>query len=471
MTPGCPESSAEKSNTSSNDLSKQDMVYDSYESDVSDTFPFLQSRSVELSNVSRVQRGRVECTISNDDMETDVTYPTIYVRKVVSSDVSKFGKQKKHSIVYNQAHACKFCKKVVTNISKHLKKHSDELEIKEIENMKTVHGKRHREVRRKWDIIRNEGDHMHNIKVIEDGSGEIILGRRQTGKFDVSKYGPCPNCSVWILLTTMSNHQNLCPASQKSKLGKRELRVASLHQSGRISQTASKSLTSEVFTIMTNDEIGNIAMNDKFIIALGNMWMTKNMGNELKRKYYTSNRMRDNARLLINLREETGLNDGEMSDFLTPEHFDNMVVAALKTASPAFDDLEDLKAPSTAIKLGYDLKRLAGAKLGLAIKQGNAMAREKAKDFMKLMNMEWTLKVNKIASTTLQMRKFNKDCSLPEPEDIEKVTAAIKKEILTVAENLRKKTNQSLFRRGVMLAETRLLLFNKRRAGEIEGIR
>ena len=178
------------------------------------------------------------------------------------------------------------------------------------------------------------------------------------------------------MITTLSKHQALC-TENSAKLNKRELQVASLYQSGKISDVASKALTNEVFKIMTNDEIGQVAMNNKLIITLGNMWMATNMGNELKRKYYTSSRMRDNARLLINLGKETNLKELDMTDFLTPEHFDNVVVAPLKTASPAFDDLEDLKAPSTAIKLGYDLKRLPGAKLGIA--------------------------------TTLMIRKFNKE--------------------------------------------------------------
>ena len=71
--------------------------------------------------------------------------------------------------------------------------------------------------------------------------------------------------------------------------------------------------------------------------------------------------MRDSARLLINLREQTGHEDYDMSEFLEPDKFDHVVMTALTTASPGFDDEEDLKSPSTAIKLGYDIKRMVGA--------------------------------------------------------------------------------------------------------------
>ena len=53
------------------------------------------------------------------------------------------------------------------------------------------------------------------------------------------------------------------------------------------------------------------------------------------------------------------------------------------------DDEEDLKAPSTAMKLGYDLKRLAGAKWGAALRNNNDTATIDCKNPLKLMKMEW----------------------------------------------------------------------------------
>ena len=92
----------------------------SCESDGSYVFPALESKSVRVPTDSSCPRGRVEWKISKEEMETDVNNSNLYVRKVQSSNVSKTGKIKRKSVVYNQAHACKFCRKVVTNISKHL---------------------------------------------------------------------------------------------------------------------------------------------------------------------------------------------------------------------------------------------------------------------------------------------------------------------------------------------------------------
>lgn len=420
------------------------------------------------------RKERKENHLNLEEIERDINSPNIYVRKVLSSSFSKFGKKKKNEQVWNQAHACKYCHKIVTNISKHLKKHrKSEPELKEIEKSGKSLGRRHRTVCAMWSKIRNQGDHKNNVKVIEKGEGEMILGRRQVGSFDMSKYGPCPTCFVWIKLDkTLYHHQSICPARTATELlSGRELRIASLLEAGRLNVGASEALKSEVFTIMTYDDIGKVALHDDLIICLGNMWMTKNIGNKLKRKYYTSSRMRDTARLLMNLRIKTGNTEYSMMDFLIPEHFDDVAFAALQTASPGFDDMEDLKSPSTAIKLGYDVKRMVTAKMGIAIRNRNLEERKLCADFLRLMEMEWSLKVTKTAHVILQVRRFNKDKPLPDPNDIEVLAQYLKDEMKEIELLLSKDIHPAHYRRAEMLAETRLLIYNKRRAGEIESIR
>ena len=86
--------------------------------------------------------------------------------------------------------------------------------------------------------------------------------------------------------------------------------------------------------------------------------------------------MRLCARLLLNLRE---LHPGRPQDeahlwnFLEPGMFESIAIATLETCSPAADDHEQLDAPSNAIKLGHDIRRLCYIKIGLSIKnrQGN----------------------------------------------------------------------------------------------------
>jgi hypothetical protein len=383
------------------------------------------------------------------------------------------GKRKKTDTDWGQVHYCKFCKKIKSNISKHLRIHKHEPEMKAILKESKHLGSRSKIVRAMWDCLRNEGDHLQNIRVKEEGAGEMIIGRRQHGSLDISLYGPCPGCTVWIKLDkTMYRHQQICPAliigeADNRLLTLKELRIKAMQVSGQISSAASLLLQKEVYTIMTNDEITKVAQSDPLIVSLGNLWLLKNSGNRLKRKYYTSSRMRGAARLLMNLRNITDKQVG-FQEFLKPGSFDNIIKATLLTASPDMDDEEDLKAPSTALKLGYDIKRLVGAKWGLALRNNESADAGDCKDLLKLMKIEWSVKVSKVALVTLQVRRFNTEKALPVPEDLFKLQNHVKQELkhLDLSDY-----NFSTYRRAEVLAQTRLLMFNKRRSGEVEVIR
>ncbi|XP_065943060.1 uncharacterized protein [Magallana gigas] len=81
--------------------------------------------------------------------------------------------------------------------------------------------------------------------------------------------------------------------------------------------------------------------------------------------------------------------------------------------------------------------------------------------------MEWSVKVTKLARITLDVRLFNKRKELPDPSDIEKIAAYLVREIknLYLTPN---NSNEIVFREAVVLAEARLLLYNRRRPGELE---
>ncbi|ESO92977.1 hypothetical protein LOTGIDRAFT_162004 [Lottia gigantea] len=102
-----------------------------------------------------------------------------------------------------------------------------------------------------------------------------------------------------------------------------------------------------------------------------------------------------------------------------------------------------------------------------AIKTQNPEKVSQCKDLFKLIKFEWSIKVRKLATTTLSYRRFNKEHSLPEADDLVKLQQHIKGEI----KQLNLKDSRYLnYRRVGVLAETRILLFNKRRSGKVEGM-
>ena len=86
------------------------------------------------------------------------------------------------------------------------------------------------------------------------------------------------------------------------------------------------------------------------------------------------------------------------------------------------------------------------------------------------MKMEWTLKVSKLAHIKLNEMKLSKTSPLPVPEDLSKISKHVKSGLEAL--DFRRHSNTSdVYRRAVVLTQTRLLTYNKRRSGELEALR
>jgi hypothetical protein len=254
----------------------------------------------------------------------------------------------------------------------------------------------------------------------------------------------------------------------------------------------SELMKKEVFKSMISDKVGKTAQSDQIIVALGESWLRRNIGNEEKRRHYSSQRMRLSARLLIHLRtidkenqheqaeggqevdeeeEEPDVvseseNKKTLSEFLKPEHFDKIVTAAIRCCLPYIDDIEDLASPSNALKLKYDLKRLINAKWALITKKDALDPEAKlCRKVLKLMDVEWDERVTRLARSILTTRKFYEKTQLPSPEDVQKLTDYLVK---TIRET---KLETENFRRVATIVQARILLYNKRRSGEVDAIK
>nr|XP_034315262.1 uncharacterized protein LOC117685101 isoform X2 [Crassostrea gigas] len=317
--------------------------------------------------------------------------------KIYSKKYEQNSSNSKHGRLYDTVHSCMFCYKLVTNIQTHLQhKHRNEKEVKEIVDLKEQIDKvkendeyrsnLKKRLKNLQTLIRNKGNNNHNLRVLAAEEGEILLTRRRkSNQFNVKDYGPCPNCQERIVLENVTKHMVACPI-QENIDSKGAPIIQSKIMAGKISSSASTKLKTEVFPSMIRDKTTEIAQGDHLIIVLGNIWLMKNAGNKLRRKNFTSFRMRLAAKLLSLLREDSQIPTASMHYFIAPKQFDRVVSCAVKACEE--DEDADLKNPSTAIKLGYDLSRLANAKLGIGIKEGNDKAKTEASEFLHLLRME-----------------------------------------------------------------------------------
>ena len=396
--------------------------------------------------------------IDEDSILRDNNSHGIYVAKVL--------KTSENIRVYNSYQYCFLCKKMVSKFAQHVKKvHEKTNEVTLVINAETP-----KEKTRQLSLLRAKSNHIKNLKSIHDGRGEIVLYRRPLQTFDVRKYGPCPNCFLWVAKRLLWKHQQCCCA----RCGSRQTTASLVTQSDalalRIIPTASKKLRREVFEKLHNDEVGLVARGDRLIVMLGNQWLEKNIGNALKRGKYTSQVIRLAARLLVSLRTVYPLPEAKntMDDYLKPSYFDAIIEATLLTAAPNMDDVDDLAKPSNAIKLGFDVKRMINAKLGLAIQNDAPEARKEAEDLLKLMELFWGTRVTKLARVLLEQRHYYRSKDLPDPDDIKRLNEYLKEEMDKLSYTDATYHNYCHI---ACLVLAKLVSYNRRRTGELEGAR
>ncbi|WAR09247.1 hypothetical protein MAR_019205 [Mya arenaria] len=430
---------------------------------------FLQSESEDSESDPECESDPAEEITSKggrfkeNEIIRDIEYPNIFMRKHLKRAHSSSGQayKKKHDRVYDNFHYCFFCKKMNGHIPVHMKTHRN---IKEVAD----------ELRKEkpdFTRLRKMGDDLHNREVVESKEGELVVSRRSSKDLlDVSKYGPCINCFEWVQLSGLKKHYKKCVKGKTNGLGKKDLVLKAQILAGHIKGNLSKMMKEEVFRIMKTDDVTKTAQSDMLILLLGESWLRRSFDNVEKRKYYTSGRMRLCARLLNALNADEQNESPSCSrtktmwDFLVPSYFDNFVRASLSVSMPNMDDLDDLKAPSNAIKLKYDIRRLVNAKYACLLKGNDTDIADlkSCKRFLTLMEIEWAERVTKIARTVLQARQLTEKKDIPAPGDVEMLTKHLASELQTT------EMNTANFHRLVQLCQTRLLLFNKRRSGELE---
>lgn len=112
----------------------------------------------------------------------------------------KAARKFKEKRVRNKCHSCYYCQKLVVNISRHLTtKHAGELEIAKVLSL----SKKTKARKNAFSDILKVGDFYHNVNVLAQKKGELILIRRPTPNElklkSYSDYGPCPNCLGFLL--------------------------------------------------------------------------------------------------------------------------------------------------------------------------------------------------------------------------------------------------------------------------------
>ena len=361
---------------------------------------------------------------------------------------------------YDKRSYCYFCGISQSKLARHLRlKHRHKEKVYDLVN-ETDKEKRNVLLL----TLRNLGNHKHNMAVLEKKEGEIIVIHRPQGDADYQNYVPCRYCYGYLSKNAIWKHN--CLLAPKSEDG---ATVPRIRKGGKeLLQQAHDGETigfSGMMNGMKQDDDGLVAAKDALILQYGRSLCNK-FGGDREQFNYIRSKMRQIARLLRHLRKIGSQPSVAMTDFIHPTKFKLMIQAAKECAG--FNE-NAYEKPSSAIKSGGILKRLAEMKQTGALQRGDTAEADSCTQFIKLCKLNWANEVSSVASRNLSDRKRLGVLVIPLTEDIMKLneflTALADTNIHMVAES------SEAFMSLTQVTLAKVLLFNRKRQGEVSRIK
>ena len=314
----------------------------------------------------------------------------------------------RHESVYDKSYYCKFCEAVLTKLSRHLQTvHKTEPEVSDVLNNTT---KKSVERRRAWGKLEKQGAFIHNMKVIENQKG-VILVQKRPSKGSVVKltdYRACPECKGFYCKETLRVHLKEC--SKKEYTVKEIKRFYSNLFYGK-----NQDKLTSVLSTMKEDNITACVKSDQIIMKHGSNIYE---GFNFKRESEVSYRMRLVGRVLCQVRETEGKPTMSMNELIHPSNFDSVVraVEELAQIGPGKDKSAESSVPSTALKFGHELKHCTDVLILQAIRESDEKTEKRGEKFKLLHEKEWGRRISKHALKGLEEKK--KSNPIPFTDDI-----------------------------------------------------
>lgn len=375
--------------------------------------------------------------------------------------------------VYDKVNYCTFCGTGISSkITRHLFSHKAMQPVmREIDLMP----KRSKQRMVALEILVNEGNFKHNIKVTDLKKGDLVIARRDMNRHNYSQYLPCIKCKKFLLKTSLWAHKKTCVCAQdkseeKDSATEQKSSFDSMVRQGRMMlnsallRSEEKSLAS-LFKRMRDDEITQTVKKDKLIMRYATLRMAS-LGEEEDQKVNDVHRVSQGARTLARLVIESKcINTERLLDLdalINPETFDLVVETAHRMS---------VNSTSLGKRLGDVLSHASAMKIGLALRNNNRKKQTEAENFNKLLVGEWNLKVNSACTKKRNRLNRNKVRTLPLTEDLKTlrnhIISNMEKEVKALKESKLPEHWTSLAKNTMC----RLILFNMRRQAEVKDLK
>nr|XP_022308439.1 uncharacterized protein LOC111114442 [Crassostrea virginica] len=445
------------------------MDYDSdFSSSESDVIPFHNKKDQKGYNKRGDENSNDENSLEDNETsgKMEQILPSFEKRKSpgsVEDSIVVLQTHNEGSRSYDKKYFCLFCEQYQAKLPRHLTtRHKNEIEVAKYLVEKDPKVKRNILTR-----LRNLGSHKHNMEVIRERKGELLVVYRPSEPTQWSDYSPCPYCYGYYASSVLWKHAKRCNFTPElRKHGK-------ILENSRILLPCAEDNISDglrkILLTMKDDTVSLIVKNDSLIRQLGQKLSSKH-GNNKESYHYIRNSLREMGRLLICANEKTG-SSNELSSFIDPFQFD-LLVNCTREVAGCSQETSQFKTPSLALKIGCSLKKCAGILKGNALRIGDESLERKAAKFMELYDLKWNEEVTAHAHRTLKEMKRNQVQLIPLTDDVMLLNDFLSKEIQEAQQRLTENKNDKdawCHLNEMTLAQ--LILFNRRRQGEASKLK
>ena len=203
------------------------------------------------------------------------------------SEVKSYKRKTDEKRTYDKRHACFYCKKLVSKCSRHLESvHPHEIDLVQISR------KDKKQQAIEFERLRVLGNFNHNVSVLRDKIGVLIVVRRSVRKKDYSDYLPCIYCYGFYEQEQLWRHVQICnqkpegmdeKASKSIKSQSRMLLEGAGLHSSKACKDDHAELNEIIIKKMRNDEITEVISQDEVILTFGNGLLEKKGKEKRKR--------------------------------------------------------------------------------------------------------------------------------------------------------------------------------------------
>ncbi|KAG1925745.1 hypothetical protein F2P79_025324 [Pimephales promelas] len=360
---------------------------------------------------------------------------------------------------YNKKHFCFYCKKFVQKMSRHLwRKHQDESDVAKAFSLP----KNSKERKLQLDYIRNKGNFEHNSHVLEKKKGKLIPCKQPVKKSDGHKFAHCIHCYGLFSRRAMWRHFKVCSFKPKNaKPGKN--RVQALCAFAEPSPSEYTDAYWKFLSVMIQDEITVAIKGDNCILNYGFRLFKKNE-KIVSQHQYIRQKLRELGRLLLEAKKITRVRT--IQELIKPEQY-SQVVRAAKNLSGFSEETGIYQCPSLARKVGHSLHSLAMFIKSEGLKKRDKETIKDAEEFAQLYLESWRFDIAGQALTQLNRAKWNAPQLLPLTQDIQKLHCYLEEKQQQHLKDLKEHHSSTNWKELAKVTLTQVMLFNRRRAGEV----